>query len=487
MPLKLYSTLTRQKEDFIPRTPGRVTMYVCGPNLYGPSHVGHAFSYILFDTVKRYMRFRGYTVRHVQNFTDIEDRIIATAQKGNTTIHALAETYIQRFLQEMDALNVLRADAYPRATGVIPTIIEITQGLIAKGYAYTVDGDVYFRVRKDPDYGKLSHRSLDDMEAGARIQVDERKVDPMDFALWKSSKPGEPSWDSPWGPGRPGWHIECSAMNLVENGEQIDLHGGGHDVIFPHHENEIAQSESFTGKKPFAKYWMHNALLRLATTPPDEEMHRHIGNTLWIRDALAQHEPDAIRLYLLSTHYRTPLAWTDADVNATARGLERLRAAVAPTTPTPNPPPSAKPADRGGGESKLADRGGESKLSEFANETREKFVAAMDDDFGTPQAVAALHELAREINRARGEGAAAEILAPAQATLRELAGVLGLTLKEPESGAMAAAPFVELLIAVRKELRVAKQFALADKIRQDLAGLGITLEDGPQGTTWKAG
>ena len=470
MSLKIHNTLTRQKEEFVPRTPGRVTIYVCGPNLYGPSHVGHAFSYILFDTLKRYLRFRGYVVRHVQNFTDIEDRIIATAQKENTTIQALAETYIQRFLQEMDALNVERADAYPRATGVIPTIIEITQGLIAKGYAYAVDGDVYFRVRKDSDYGKLSHRSLDEMEAGARIQVDERKEDPMDFALWKSSKPGEPSWDSPWGPGRPGWHIECSAMNLVENGEQIDLHGGGQDVIFPHHENEMAQSESFTGKKPFARYWMHNALLRLSTTPPDEEMHRHIGNTLWIRDALAQHEPDAIRLYLLSTHYRTPLVWTDDDVNATARGLERLRAAVAPT---PNPSP--------------ASRGGESKLVEFASHTREKFIAAMDDDFSTPQAIAALYDLAREINRARGEGSSADALAPAQVTLRELTGILGLTLQERESEKMAAAPFIELLIAVRKDLRAAKQFALADKIRQDLGKLGITLEDSPQGTTWKVG
>jgi cysteinyl-tRNA synthetase len=465
--MKIYNTLTRQKEEFLPRTPGRVTMYVCGPNLYGPSHVGHAFSYILFDTLKRYLRFRGLKVRHVQNFTDIEDRIITTAQKENTTIQALAETYIARFLDEMDALNVERADAYPRATGVIPTIIEINQGLIAKGFAYAVDGDVYFRVRQDPDYGKLSRRSLDEMEAGSRIQVDERKEDPMDFALWKASKPGEPSWDSPWGPGRPGWHIECSAMNLAENGEQIDLHGGGQDVIFPHHENEIAQSEAFTGKKPFAKYWMHNALLRLSTTPPDEEMHRHIGNTLWIRDALAQHAPDAIRLYLLSTHYRTPLVWTDEDVRAASRGWERLRAAVKDAAPADGP---------GGG-----------PLAQAADQARAKFIEALDDDFGTPQAIAALYDLVREINRARGEGTPASGLAPAQATLRELAGVLGLTLREPPAENLAAAPFVNLLVAVRTDLRAAKQFALADKIRQDLAKLGINLEDGPQGTTWKAG
>jgi cysteinyl-tRNA synthetase len=256
-------------------------------------------------------------------------------------------------------------------------------------------------------------------------------------------------------------------MNLVENGEQIDLHGGGHDVIFPHHENEIAQSESFTGKKPFARYWMHNALLRLSTTPAGEEMHRHIGNTLWIRDALARHEPDAIRLYLLSTHYRTPLAWTDDDVEAAARGLERLQAAVKEVAP-------------------LTGGRNDSALTRFADQTREKFIAAMDDDFSTPQAIAALHDLAREINRARGEGTAADALAPAQATLRELAGVLGLTLQERPSEKLAAAPFVDLLVTVRNDLRSAKQFALADKIRQELAKLGITLEDSAHGTSWKA-
>jgi cysteinyl-tRNA synthetase len=376
--------------------------------------------------------------------------------------------YIARFLDEMDALNIQRADAYPRATGVIPTIIEITQGLIAKGFAYEVDGDVYFRVRQADGYGKLAHRALDEMEAGARIQVDERKEDPMDFALWKAAKPGEPAWDSPWGRGRPGWHIECSAMNYVEHGPQIDIHGGGHDVIFPHHENEIAQSESFTGKKPFAKYWMHNALLRLSgDSSAEDKMSRHVGNTLWINDALARHTADEIRLYLLSTHYRTPLAWTDDDVDATARGLERLRAAIKDAVPP-------KGSD-------------DSALTQFANQTRDKFIAAMDDDFGSPQAIASLYDLAREINRTRNENAAAETLAPAQATLRELAGVLGLALTEPESKMMQAAPFIELLIATRKELRAAKQFALADKVRDDLAKLGVMLEDGAQGTTWKAG
>lgn len=468
MTLQVYNTLTRQKEQFIPNNRDRVALYVCGPNLYDPCHVGHAFSYIVFDVVKRYLKFRGYTVRHVQNFTDIEDRIIAKAQKENRTIQEIAQVYIERFMHEMDALNIERADAYPRATGVIPQIIEITQTLIEKEFAYEVDGDVYFRVRKDPEYGKLSHRSLDAMEAGARIQIDERKEDPMDFALWKAAKAGEPAWDSPWGKGRPGWHIECSAMNYAEHGAQIDIHGGGQDVIFPHHENEITQSESFTGKKPFAKYWMHNALLRLSgDTSAEDKMSRHIGNTLWINDALARHTADEIRLYLLSTHYRTPLAWTDADVDAAARGLERLRAALKDAV-EPN-------------------AANESALTHLANQTREKFIAAMDDDFGTPQAIAALYDLAREINRARGEGAPPEMLAPAQATLRELAGVLGLTLEEKKSEMMQAAPFIELLIQVRKDLRAAKQYALADKLRDDLAKLGVVLEDGAQGTTWKTG
>jgi cysteinyl-tRNA synthetase len=431
--------------------------------------VGHAFSYIIFDTVKRYLTYRGYQVHHVQNFTDIEDRIIAKAQKENKSIQAISQVFIDRFLSEMDALNIARADAYPRATGVIPQIIEITQALIAKGFAYAVDGDVYFRVRSDPDYGKLSNRTLDAMEAGARIQVDERKEDPMDFALWKAAKPGEPSWDSPWGKGRPGWHIECSAMNYAEHGAQIDIHGGGHDVIFPHHENEIAQSESFTGKKPFARYWMHNALLRLAgDTSAEDKMSRHVGNTLWINDALARHTADEIRLYLLSTHYRTPLAWTDADVDSAARGLERLRAAVKDALP-------------------FTGAAVDPKIAQLANQAREKFIEAMDDDFGTAQAIAGLYDLVREINRARDEGASAQALAPAQATLRELAGILGLTLKETESKAAPAAPFIELLIQTRKDLRAAKQYALADKIRDDLLKLGVVLEDGPQGTTWKAG
>lgn len=465
MGLYLYNTLTRQKQEFVPRNPPHVAMYVCGPNLYGPAHIGHALSYIIFDTLKRYLKFRGYDVKHVQNFTDIEDRIIETAREQNTTIEALAEKYIARFLSEMDALNIQRADAYPRATAAIPTIITMTQGLIEKGMAYEMDGDVYFRVRADADYGKLNHRSLDEMEAGARIAVDERKEDPMDFALWKASKAGEPAWDSPWGPGRPGWHIECSAMNLEQHGEQIDLHGGGFDVMFPHHENEIAQSESYTGKE-FSRYWMHNALLHL---PGQEKMTRHLGGLIYIPDALARHSSDAIRAFILGTHYRSPLSWTEEGVDAAERGLERLRAAVQDLSPNPSPT-----------------KRGEHVLDTNAAQTREKFIAMMDDDLNTAGALGVLYDLAREINRARGEGATPQELAPAQATLKELAGVLGLTLQEPVHAVSDAdAAKINALIAERNALRAAKKFADADKVRAQLTAMGIEIADSPQGTTWK--
>jgi cysteinyl-tRNA synthetase len=467
MALKVYSTLTRQKEEFRPHEEGSVKLYVCGPNLYGPAHIGHALSYIIFDTFKRYLKYRGYRVRHVQNFTDIEDRIIETAKEQNTTIEALAEKFMRRFLDEMNALNVQAADVYPRATEAIPTIIEMNKGLLAQGSAYTIGGDVYFRVRADEDYGKLSHRTLDEMESGARVAVDERKEDPLDFVLWKSAKPGEPSWNSPWGQGRPGWHIECSAMNLQFNGTQIDVHGGGQDVIFPHHENEIAQSESFTGQVPFAKYWIHNALLHL---PGSEKMTRHLGGLVLIPEALAKHSSDALRVFILTTHYRSPVAWTEEGIEAAERGLEHLRTAAKgdlPSGPLPEPE-------------------GENGLERIAAAARKQFIAAMDDDLNTPMALGFVHDLAREINRARAEGVAVASLASAQAELCELTGVLGLTLKGT-GGAVteAEAEEIERLVRKRDKLRRTKQFADADKIREELVSIGVTLEDSPRGTSWK--
>ena len=463
MALRIYSTLSRQKEDFVTLEAGAVKMYVCGPNLYGPAHVGHAMSYIIFDTIRRYLQYRGYRVKYVQNFTDIEDRIIETARSLNTTVQELAEKYIARFYAEMDALNILRADYNPRATGVIPKIIEIVAGLVEKGYAYPVDGDVYFRVTRMPDYGKLSHRALDGMEAGARIEVDERKEHPMDFALWKASKPGEPAWDSPWGKGRPGWHIECSAMSMQYLGEQLDIHGGGHDVIFPHHENEIAQSEAFTGKVPFVRYWVHNALLRLHEG--EEKMTRHLGNIVSIQEALDRYSSDAIRLFILSSHYRSPLTWKDENILAAERGVERIKVALKDWTGHPQQSPG-------------------DALCEEADRARNEFIAGMDDDFNSPRAIAQVYELARLINAARDAQAPAESVAYAQSVLRELTEVLGLTLKG-KAAPGEVEPFIALLVQTRNELRAAKQFALADQIRNRLAGLGVVLEDSADGTAWK--
>ncbi len=462
--MKIYNTLSRRKEEFIPSKDKEVRMYVCGPNLYGPCHVGHAMSYIFFDVLRRYLEYRGYTVQHVQNFTDIEDRIIETAQALGISVNELAERYIERFFAEMDTLNVKRAHHHPRATEVIDKMIEIIQGLIAKGHAYVVDGDVYFRVRSDPDYGKLSGRTLEEMQAGARIEVDPRKEHPMDFALWKAAKPGEPSWDSPWGQGRPGWHIECSAMAMKFLGEQIDIHGGGQDVLFPHHENEIAQSESYTGKVPFAKYWVHNGLLR--PSEEEEKMTRHLANFVSCQEALERYNPDAIRLFILSSHYRSSLTWSEEGVLAAERGGERLRAALRP------------PYEEDGQASP--------ELAQKVEETHQAFQEAMDDDLNTAQALATLFDLARAINQARDEGAGGETFFAAQDALKELAGVLGLKL-EAEAKGVAIIPFIDLLVSVREELRAAKSYQLSDKIREELSKLGVILEDEPGGTTWRWG
>ncbi len=463
MALRVYNTLARQKEEFVPLEAGKVKMYVCGPNLYGPAHVGHAMSYIVFDTIKRYLRYRAYHVIHVQNFTDIEDRIIETARSMGVTISDLANQYIARFYAEMDGLNIQRADHNPRATEVIPEIIEMIETLVKKGYAYPMDGDVYFRVTRFPDYGRLSRRSLDQMEAGARVEVDTRKEHPMDFALWKAAKEGEPAWDSPWGKGRPGWHIECSVMSMRFLGQQLDIHGGGQDVMFPHHENEIAQSEAYTGKAPFVKYWIHNALLRLRED--EEKMTRHLGNIISVQEALQKYSSDAIRLFVLSSHYRSALTWKDEGVRATERGAERLRVALKDYSTGPG----TSPGDA---------------LCEEADAARREFISAMDDDFNTPRAIAQVYDLARIINQSRDSGAPASSLAYAQGLLHELMEVLGLTMKGAARSAEAE-PFISLLVEVRRELRAAKQWALADQIRERLAGLGVALEDGPEGTTWK--
>lgn len=519
MGLAVYNSLTRRNEPFSTIDPGVVRMYVCGPNLYGPAHVGHALSYTFFDVVRRYLEYKGFTVRHVQNFTDIEDRIVERARQEGRSIFDISQEYIDRFLEEMDALNIQRAQHYPRATSVIAKMIEIVQRLIEKGHAYAVDGDVYFRVTSFPRYGALSGRTLGQMQAGARVEVDARKEHPMDFALWKAARPGEPSWESPWGPGLPGWHIECSAMSMQMLGEQIDLHGGGDDVRFPHHENEIAQSEAYTGRQPFVRTWVHNALMR---PPVGDEMHRHLGNFVSIRDALARYDPDVIRLFILSAHYRTPLRWTDDAVEASGRGLERLRTALANAASALERAPD------------LPARG---PLADRVAAARRAFEQAMDDDFGTPQAIAALFDLAVEINRAAGavlqgdrpsapgqtgagpsaggpavarESAAG--LAVATETLRSLAGVLGLRLDQvvlpagaadalgrlfaavrdqapalfPDGAASStSAGLVSALLAGRDRAREARRFEVADAIRRQLGELGIIVEDLPGGSRWR--
>jgi cysteinyl-tRNA synthetase len=468
MSVKIYNTLTRRVDPLETIEPDVVRMYVCGVTVYDDAHIGHAMSAIAFDNVRRYLEWRGYRVMHVVNFTDVDDKIIARATTLGRDPQELAESYIDAFMEQLTALNVLPATVYPRATQTMPEIIDFIQGLIDQGHAYPAAGDVYFRVGSDPDYGKLSGRSLEDMLSGTRFEVDPRKESPADFALWKAAKAGEPAWPSPWGEGRPGWHIECSAMNLKHLGEQIDIHGGGTDLIFPHHENEIAQSESLTHKS-FARFWMHNGMLQLLNpeTRQIEKMSKSLGNVVSIDDFLGQYDADVFRLIVLNSHYRSPLTY-NADIAAeNARKLERLRGALLPATGT------------------LTTGEAVTELATAVEEAHGKFIATMDDDLNTAGALAALFDLVRAINSARDAGISGEPFDMAQAALRELAGVLGLRLEAQPEAAHDAAPFIELLIETRAALRKAKQFDLADNIRNRLTDLGVTLEDSPQGTRWK--
>jgi cysteinyl-tRNA synthetase len=453
--MKIYNTLSRQKEEFQPQ--GEVvTIYSCGVTPYAESHLGHAMNAVIFDTVRRYLLFRGYKVKFTQNITDVEDKIIDRANKLGIPPRELAEKFASRYFEDMATLNVMKPDIIPYATEEIPKMLEVIQGLVDKGHAYAVNGSVYFRVRSMPDYGKLSHRTLDSMRAGARIEPGEEKEGPMDFALWKAAKPGEPFWESPWGKGRPGWHIECSAMSLKYLGETIDIHCGGQDLIFPHHENEIAQSECFTGKKPFARIWMHNGLFQLG----DVKMSKSIGNIVGIKQILEKHSADGFRMFVLGSHYRNPLTFSDEAIEAAEKGLDRLIQAA-------NSEPSTVKTEAG-------------KID--ARSARQKFSEVMDDDFNTPQALAVLFDIARDINRGIEQGAD---VSEARHALKELSGVLGLTLKKTETAFTDAAPFIELLIKTRKQLRDAKQFKLADEIRDKLLETGVIIEDSAQGTTWK--
>lgn len=463
MGIKIYNTLTRKKENFETLKPKEVGMYVCGPTVYSNAHIGHAMSSLVFDIIRRYLEYRDYKVTHVMNFTDVDDKIIMRANKQGVDPFDLAEGYIKEFRRHLSDLNILPATINPRATQEMPQILEMIQGLIDKGYAYPKEGDVYFRVTKDDDYGRLSGRKLDDMQAGSRIEVDDRKEHPMDFALWKAAKPEEPAWDTPWGRGRPGWHIECSAMNLSHLGKQIDIHGGGNDLVFPHHENEIAQSESFTGKQ-FARYWVHNGMLTLS----GEKMSKSVGNLVSIDEFLAEHSASTLRFMVLNSGYRSPLTFNDDVIAQADKGMERLRSSLKPAQPE-----SANSSDF------IV-----KSLTDQVNKTRDGFIESMDDDFNTAGAMGNLFDLVRVINQARAEGATAEILAPAQNTIKELCGVFGLILEKETSDDQSAAPFIDYLIELRAEMRKQKLFAFSDQIRDRLTSLGIVLEDSKDGTTW---
>ena len=465
MSLVVYNTLTREKEPFETLEPGKVRMYVCGPTVYDEAHVGHAMSSIVFDFIRRYLAYKGYDVRHVMNFTDVDDKIISRANKSGEDPAVIASRYTEKYKAQLEQLNVLRPAVFPRVSQTIPEIIQMVAGLLEEDHAYvTPSGDVYFRVRSDPDYGKLSRRRLDDAVSGTRVTGSEEKEDEGDFALWKTAKPGEPSWDSPWGKGRPGWHIECSAMNLLHLGDQIDIHGGGNDLVFPHHENEIAQTESFTGKS-FARYWLHNGMLQLK----GEKMSKSLGNLVTIDDFLAQHGPDVLRLVIAGSGYRKPLAFNDDVVADGERALERLRGALRPATGSTTSGPAVD------------------ALAAQAAQARTDFEAAMDDDFNTAGGLAALFDFVRAINTARDAGVGGQPFADAQAIFNALIGVLGLNLATPEAGGQSIAPFVDLLLTIRQDLRKAKQWALSDKIRDELKALGVVVEDSAQGSTWRLG
>ncbi|MBI3173672.1 MAG: cysteine--tRNA ligase [Chloroflexi bacterium] len=464
--LRIYNTLSRKTEEFVTLEPNKVRLYVCGVTVYNDAHVGHAMSALVFDIIRRYLEYRGYAVRHVMNFTDVDDKIINRANSLGEDPLKLAERYINDYAQNLADLNILPATVNPRVSGTMPLIIQFIQGLIEKGHAYpAANGDVYFRVTSDDDYGRLSGRKLEDMQAGARIEIGEEKENPLDFALWKAAKPGEIFWESPWGKGRPGWHIECSAMNLAELGEQIDIHGGGNDLVFPHHENEIAQSESYTGKE-FARYWVHNGMLQLG----GEKMSKSLGNIISIKEFLSKHDADVMRMLVLNGTYRAPLMFNDETLGAAEKNVERLKSGLRPASA------SAKG---------LTD-GNASGLTALAETAKSNFTEAMDSDFNTAGAVAALFELVKGINTARDNGATNDQLQPAQSMLRELSGVHGLRLQEKQ-GSGDADKFINLLIEVRSEVRKQKLWPLSDLIRDRLKELGVTLEDSKEGTTWRWG
>ena len=475
--ITVYNTMTRQKEVFNPVTPGEAKMYVCGVTPYNHPHIGNARPFVTWDVIRRYMKHVGYKVTYVQNFTDVDDKIINTSNGEGVSWDTIANRYIDSYFEVMDALGVQRADIYPRVSTHIDDIIAMIQTLIDKGYAYELDGDVYYSVEKFEHYGELSGRTLDDMEAGARIEVDGRKKNPMDFALWKAAKPGEPYWESPWGNGRPGWHIECSAMSQKYLGTEFDFHGGGSDLIFPHHENEIAQSEGCSGQHPAVRYWLHNGFITINS----EKMSKSLNNFFLVKDILEQYSPDALRYFLLSTHYRSPLDFSDERLEEANKSLERLSTAIENLLYLEKcEPGSCDEAQR---------------LLEKAKAYEEEFEDAMSDDFNTALATSSMFGLAKEINiyyqavTSREGVVCQEAIAEVKRIFKFMTDVIGVLEKawEDNTGANAAEyeELMQVILSVRQACREQKQWALADCIRDRLAEIGITIEDSPQGARWK--
>lgn len=463
--MKVYNTLTNKKEEFIPITPGEVKMYVCGPTVYNFFHIGNGRTFIVFDAFRRYLEYRGYSVKFVQNFTDIDDKMIKKANEENTTVRELGDRFINEYYKDADALNIKRASINPRATEFIDEIIDFVKDLVDRGYAYEVDGDVYFSTKKFHGYGKLSGQNLEDLQAGARISVDERKKDPMDFAVWKKQKPGEPAWESPWGLGRPGWHIECSCMAHKLLGETIDIHAGGEDLVFPHHENEIAQSEARSGKT-FANYWIHSAFINV----DNRKMSKSLNNFFTAREILKNYDPDVVRLFMLSGHYRTQLNFSVDLLDSAKSSLERLYNAV------------------GNLESLLEEANSEAMSDEektYKNNLdsyRDKYIEKMDDDFNTADGISVIFDLVRDINSNIDINSSKELIKYSLELIRELGQPLGI-LQKSTKGSLEDE--IEELIAQRQQARKEKNWALSDKIRDDLKSRGIVLEDTPQGVRWK--
>ncbi|MCM8711748.1 cysteine--tRNA ligase [Clostridium sp. SYSU_GA19001] len=463
--MKIYNTLTRKKEEFVPIIPGEVRMYVCGPTVYNLFHIGNGRTFIVFDAFRRYLEYRGYKVKFVQNFTDIDDKMIKKANEENTTVKELGDRYINEYYKDADALNIERATVNPRATEFIGEIVEFVKDLIDKGYAYEVDGDVYFSTKKFYGYGKLSGQDLEELQAGARISVDERKNDPMDFAVWKNQKPGEPAWESPWGMGRPGWHIECSCMAHKLLGETIDIHAGGEDLAFPHHENEIAQSEARTGK-PFANYWMHSAFINVN----NQKMSKSLNNFFTAREVLEKYDADVIRFFMLSGHYRTQLNFSVELLDSAKAAVERIYNAIGNLE---NLLEEVKTDSMSEEEKAYA-----ASLSSY----RDKYIEKMDDDFNTADGISVIFDLVRDINTNITVNSSKELVKLALELIREFGKPLGILQKSTKGNLEEE---IEALIAQRQQARKDKNWALADKIRDDLKNRGIILEDTPQGVRWK--